>query len=81
MYINDTQIWFYVAVAIIGLLVGEMADWVARRLPENKKIISNDIIRAFKIQFKPNYILMLTTSAFYVGLVYKFGIQNYLIAN
>ena len=81
MYINDTHIWFYVAVAIIGLLVGEMADWVARRLPENKKIISNDIIRAFKIQFKPNYILMLTTSAFYVGLVYKFGIQNFLIAN
>ena len=81
MYINDTHIWFYVAVAIIGLLVGEMADWVARRLPENKKIISNDIIRAFKIQFKPNYILMLTTSAFYVGLVYEFGIQNYLIAN
>lgn len=81
MYINDTHIGFYIAFAILGLLMGQVADWVAKRLPENKKIISKDIIRAFKIQFKPNYILMLITSAIYVGLVYLFGIQNYFIGN
>ena len=40
MYINDTHIGFYIAAAIIGLLMGQVADWVAKRLPENKKIIS-----------------------------------------
>ena len=34
-----------------------------------------------KIQFRPNYIIMLVTSAIYVGLVYSFGIQNSLIGN
>ena len=81
MYINDTHIGFYIAAAIIGLLMGQVADWVAKRLPENKKIISRDIIRACRVQFRPNYILMLITSAIYVGLVYMFGIQNYLIGN
>ena len=81
MYINDTHIGFYIAAAIIGLLMGQVADWVAKRLPENKKIISRDIIRACRVQFRPNYILMLITSAIYVGLVYMFGIQKYLIGN
>ena len=81
MYINDTHIGFYITIAIIGLIVGQMSDWVNKRLPENKSIISKDIIRAWKIQFKPNYILMFITSAIYVGLVYYFGIQKYLIGN
>lgn len=81
MYINDTHIGFYILVAIIGLAVGQVSDWMNQRLPENKKIISKDIFRAFKIQFKPNYILMLITSVIYVALVYYFGIQKYFIGN
>lgn len=81
MYINDTHIGFYIAAAIIGLLVGQIVDWAIKRLPENKKIISKDIIRAFKIQFRPNYILMFLTSAIYVLLVYMYGIQKFLIGN
>ena len=34
-----------------------------------------------KINFKPNYILMLLTSFIYITLVYRFGIQNTIIAN
>ncbi len=81
MYINDTHIGFYIAVAIIGLIVGQLSDWMNKRLPENKKIISRDIFRACRIQFRPNYILMIITSIIYVGLVYNFGIQNYFIGN
>ena len=51
------------------------------RLPENKRIFSRDIFRKYKIQFKPNYILMLITAVMYVGLVYKFGIQDSFIGN
>ena len=62
MYINDTHIGFYIAASIIVLLMGQIADWVAKRLPENKKIISKDIISAGRLQLRPNYIVMLTTS-------------------
>lgn len=81
MYINDTHIGFYVVAAIVGLLIGQFSDWMNKRLPENKKVFSLDIFRELKIQFRPNYIIMLVTSAIYVGLVYSFGIQNSLIGN
>ena len=81
MYINDTHIGFYVVAAIVGLLIGQFSDWMNKRLPENKKVFSLDIFRELKIQFRPNYIIMLVTSSIYVGLVYSFGIQNSLIGN
>lgn len=81
MYINDTHIGFYVVAAIVGLLIGQFSDWMNKRLPENKKVFSLDIFRELKIQFRPNYIIMLVTSAIYVGLVYSFEIQNSLIGN
>lgn len=81
MYINDTHLGFYLIAAILGLGIGQLVDWMNKRLPENKKIFTLDIIRKYKIEFKPNYILMLITSAIYVGLVYKFGIQDSFIAN
>lgn len=81
MYINDTNIGFYILAAIIGLVVGQFVDWMNKRLPENKKVFSTDIFREYKIQFKPNYILMLVTSGIYLGLVYNLGIQDNFIGN
>ena len=81
MYINDTYIGFYLLVAILGLGVGQIVDWVNERLSENNKVFTREIFRKYKIDFKPNYILMLITSIIYVGLVYKFGIQNDFIGN
>ncbi len=81
MYLNDVHIVYYVIVAILGLLVGEFVHWMNQRLPEYKSVISKDFITEHKINFKPNYILMLLTSVIYVFLVYKFGIQQTIIAN
>lgn len=81
MYINDTYIGFYLLVAIVGLGIGQLVDWMNERLPENKRVFSRDIFRRYKIDFKPNYILMLITALIYVGLVYKFGIQDSFIGN
>lgn len=67
--------------AIIGLGAGQLVDWMNERLPENKRVFSRDIFRKYKIEFKPNYILMLITAIIYVGLVYKFGIQETFIGN
>ena len=49
-------------------LVGQFVDWVNKRLPENKKILTTDLFREYKIDFRPNYILMLVTAAiiFYI---------------
>lgn len=81
MYINDTYIGFYLLAAIIGLGIGQLVDWMNERLPENKKVFSTDIFRRYKIDFKPNYILMIITSVIYIGLIYKFGIQDSFIGN
>ena len=76
MYINDTHIGFYLLATILGLVVGQFVDWMNERLPEYKKVFTREIFREYKIRFKPNYILMLVTSAIYVGLIYRFGIQH-----
>jgi len=81
MYINDTYIGFYLLAAIIGLGIGQFVDWMNERLSENKKIFSREIFRKYKIEFKPNYVLMIFTSIIYVGLVYKYGIRDNLIGN
>ena len=81
MYINDTYIGFYLLAAIVGLAIGQLVDWMNERLVEGKKVFSRDIFRKYKIEFKPNYILMLITATIYIGLIYKFGIQDSLIEN
>ena len=81
MYINDTYIGFYLLVAILGLASGQLVDWMCERLPEKKRVFSRDIFRKYKIEFKPNYILMFITAIIYIGLVYKFGIQDSFIGN
>ena len=81
MYFNDVHIAYYVVVAILGLFVGEFVDWMNKRLPEYKAVFSNDLITEYKINFKPNYILMLVTSTIYIFLVYRFGIGTTIISN
>ena len=81
MYINDTHIGFFIGIFILGLLVGQFVDWMNKRLPEYKKVFSKEIFQEYKINFKPNYILMLVTSAIYVALLYFYGIRTTFIAN
>ena len=81
MYYNDVHIGYYLVVAILGLLVGQLVDWTNKRLPEYKKFLSLDIFKEYQRKFKPNYILMLLTSAIYVTLVYTSGVKDTLIAN
>ena len=81
MYINDVHIIYYVIAAILGLAMGELASWANKRLPDYKPVFSKDFITEKKFDFKPNYILMLLTSAIYVTLVYRFGIKDTIIAN
>ena len=66
---------------LCGLFVGEFVNWMNKRLPEEKKIFSKEIISEYKKEFKPNYILMIITSIIYVGILYRFGIHKSFIDN
>ena len=81
MYINDVHIAYYLVVAILGLIVGEVVSWANKRLPEYKKVISREFISEYKMNFRPSYILMLLTAVIYVSLIYVYGIQDTIIAN
>ena len=81
MYINDTNIGFYIVALIIGLIVGQFVDWMNKRLPEYKKVFTKEIFKEYKMNFKPNYILMVITAVIYIILVYVLGIQKNFIEN
>jgi len=81
MYINDIYLGYYIGFIILGIFVGEFVSWMNKRLPEYKKVFSKDIFREYKVQFKPNYILMFVMAAIYVGLLYVYGIKETIIAN
>ena len=81
MYINDVHIAYYVGAAILGIFVGLFTDWMNKRLPEYKKVFTLKIFKEYKLEFKPNYILILLTSVIYVTLIYVYGIKDTIIAN
>lgn len=81
MYINDVFIVYYVIALFLGLIAGELVGWLNERLPDNKKVFSKEFLVEHKMNFKPHYILMLVISIIYIGLVYKFGVKDTLIAN
>lgn len=81
MYINDIHIAYYAIAIIASIVIGQLVDWANKRMPEYKKILSKDIINEYKIEFKPNYILILIIAIIYVTLLYNYGIKPTLIAN
>ena len=81
MYINDIHIAYYAIAIIASIVIGQLVDWANKRMPEYKKILSKDIITEYKMEFKPNYILMLVMAIIYVTLLYNYGIKPTLIAN
>ena len=81
MYFNDVHIMYYLLVAIIGIFVGIIIDWSNKRLPSNEKIITLDFFTEYKKEFKPNYILMIITALSFISILYRFGIQDTIIAN
>ena len=81
MYFNDVNIGYYIIVSVLGLFVGELVNWMNKRLPDEKPIFTREAIKEYKKQFKPNYILMILTAVLYVAILYKFGIKQTFIEN
>ena len=81
MYFNDIHIAYYLIVAVVGLLLAVITDWANKRLPEYKKVISVDFFKEYRKNIKPNYFIIILIPIIYIGLLYKFGIQETIIAN
>ncbi len=76
MYFNNVHILIYVAIFILGLLIGKFCAWCNMRLPERKKIFSKEFFEANKEGLNSNYIFMILIGTLYVGLLYRFGIDK-----
>lgn len=81
MYINDVHIAFFLGAAILGLFVGQIEDWSIKRMLKKKKVISRAFFKEYLADFKPNYLLMITTMLVYVGLVYVNKISITIVGN
>lgn len=81
MYFNNIHILYYVAISILGLLVGKFVAWCNIRIPEKKKILSKEFFIENKKGLSKNYIFMTLTAVLYIALLYKFGLDKELIKN
>lgn len=80
MYFNDIHILVYVAIALIGLIVGKFINWCNYRMLEEKKILSKEILKK-KIGYKSNLVLELVIAIIYIILLYTFGIGKTFLDN
>lgn len=74
MYINDTHILTYLAIMIIGGIIGKFLPWCNKRLIEEKKVFSKEYFKEGKKQ-KTNYWFVAITAVLYVLILYKFGLH------
>lgn len=76
MYINNTNIIYYVIIGIIGFAVGQFVDWSNKRLPDYKKVFSKEFFTEYLSNFKPNYIIGFANALIYIALLYFIGWQD-----
>lgn len=81
MYFNDVHILAYIVIFIIGLIIGQLIEWINKRVIDNKKIFSKQIIKELKSKIKINYYTVISTAVLYVIVLYKFGIKSELLEN
>lgn len=81
MYLNDVHIIAYVLTGLLGVFTGQFVDWCNRRLPEYKKVFTKEFFIETKMNFKPNYILILVNVVANLVLLYNMGLKQGIIAN
>ena len=81
MYLNDVHIIAYVLTGLLGVFTGQFVDWCNRRLPEYKKVFTKEFFIENKMNFKPNYILILVNVVANLVLLYNMGLKQGIIAN
>ena len=76
MDINNINIIFYILMGIGGIILGMLIDWANVRLPEYKKVFSKEFFTVYLRNFKPNYIILFTTAALSILILFLIGWQS-----
>ena len=78
MYFHDVHILIYVAIAILGFILGKFINYCNYKFLNEEKIISKYLFSKEK-KYKNNIILPLINAVIYIILLYTFGIgKSYL---
>lgn len=75
MYFNNIHILIYLAIGLLGCLVGQVISMVSPRFAEHKDILSKQAFKEMKINFEAHYLSMITISVLYIVLLYVSGID------
>ena len=75
MFLNDIHIGYYILFILLGGIVGQFTDWIAKRALKNEKIFSKDIITEYKKFFRPNYLLIGITIMIYLIILVTQGVS------
>lgn len=73
MYFNDVHILIYVAVAVVGLIIGKFSNWFNKKYIEDKKEISKT--------FKNDWVLPIVNAIIYIAVLYVLGIGKTFLDN
>lgn len=80
MYINDINILHYLAIGLVGLIVGQLVDWCNTRMIEHKKILSKDFFTMYLKNLRLKYVYMIVMAVIYVAILYTYGFAIKTIA-
>lgn len=75
MYFNDLHILYYIAFALIGLIIGQIAGKFNQKIIDNKQNKKENKQNEEKSS-KYHYIIMILTSIIYVFLLYNYGLKK-----
>lgn len=81
MYINNTNILWYILFGILGLLVSEFILWCNYAMVKEKKIFTKEIFNQKNIEKEYKYTILVIITLIYLGLVYKFGVKETFYKN
>lgn len=81
MYINNTNIFYYLIFGILGLITGEFLLWCNHRMIVEKKIFTKEIFKFKDVKKEYKYVIVITNIIVNVLILYKFGIKDSFFAN
>lgn len=81
MYFNDVHILIYIIFFMIGAIIGQLLDWVNKRIINKKRIFSKDIIEEYKNKININYRIALLNAILYIVVLFRLGIKQEFLEN
>ena len=75
VYINDVHILWYVLIAFLGGAIGQFVDYMNVAFLNERRILSKETYKKYKIVGKTNYWLIIINAIMYILLLYRFQLS------